>query len=56
VTTFYWEFLGRNYDKLKDNRRMTFQLRNYEKKAPEELEAAHERAEELRRAWRKGNS
>jgi deoxyribodipyrimidine photolyase-related protein len=56
VTTFYWEFLGRNYDKLKDNRRMTFQLKNYEKKAPEELEAAHEHAENLRRAWSKGNS
>ena len=54
-TTFYWDFLGRNYELIKDNRRMLFQVRNYERKAPEELEEISQRAEFLRRSWSKAS-
>lgn len=50
-TTFYWDFLGRNYGLLKDNRRMVFQLRNYDRKATGELGAISRRADELRDQW-----
>ena len=50
-TTFYWDFLGRNHDKLRGNRRMVFQLKNYERKSSATLEAISRRAEGLRRAW-----
>lgn len=50
-TTFYWDFLGRNHDKLRGNRRMVFQLKNYERKSSATLEAISRRAERLRRAW-----
>ncbi|NNM29643.1 MAG: cryptochrome/photolyase family protein [Akkermansiaceae bacterium] len=50
-TTFYWEFLGRTYEQIKDNRRMVFQVKNYEKKSDDDLEAISERAAELRREW-----
>ena len=50
-TTFYWDFLHRNYDKLRTNRRMVFQVKNYERKSGVALEAISRRAEELRGAW-----
>ena len=50
-TTFYWDFLGRNYDRIKDNRRMTFQVKNYDRKNSGELSAISRRAGELRKAW-----
>ena len=50
-TTFYWEFLGRNYDRIKDNRRMTFQVKNYDRKNSGQLAAISRRAGELRKAW-----
>ncbi len=51
VTTFYWDFLGRNYDKIADNRRMLFQVKNYEKKNGDDLDAISKRADELRKAF-----
>jgi len=50
-TTFYWEFLGRNYDEMKENRRMVFQVKNYERKSAQDRRAITQRAEELRRSW-----
>jgi deoxyribodipyrimidine photolyase-related protein len=50
-TTFYWEFLGRNYEKLKDNRRMVFQVKNFERKPDSDLEAIYEKARDLRAKW-----
>lgn len=52
VTTFYWDFLGRNLDKIKDNRRMLFQVKNYEKKNTGELSAIARRANDLRKAFK----
>jgi len=51
-TTFYWDFLSRNYDKLKDNRRMNFQIKNLEKKADEDLEAIQDKAASFREQWK----
>jgi len=52
-TTFYWDFLARNEDKLKDNRRMVFQMKNLEKKRNTgDLEAIQDHAEELRKNLR----
>jgi deoxyribodipyrimidine photolyase-related protein len=50
-TTFYWDFLGRNYDLIKDNRRMTFQIKNYERKNSDQLEEIAKRASQLRSQW-----
>ena len=50
-TTFYWEFLGRTYDQISDNRRMVFQVRNYERKSKADLDAVAKRAAALRSAW-----
>ncbi len=52
VTTFYWDFFDRNYDKIKDNHRMLFQVRNYERKSSAERAAISKRADELRRSLR----
>ena len=52
VTTFYWDFLGRNYDKIKGNRRMLFQVKNFERKNSCELSAISRRADELRNAFK----
>ena len=50
-TTFYWDFLGRNLEKIRDNGRMTFQVKNYERKNRGELSAIARRANELRSRW-----
>ena len=46
-TTLYWDFLDRHRDRLKDNRRMNFQLHNLKRKSPEEMKAISERVEWL---------
>ncbi len=51
VTTFYWDFLARNQDHFQDNPRMNFQMKNLEKKDPEELKKIRSRAGELRKEW-----
>ena len=52
-TTLYWEFMDRHYDRLKDNQRMKFPIRNLEKMRlkPNELKEIREAAAELRRLW-----
>lgn len=52
-TTLYWEFMDRHYDKLKDNPRMKFPMKNLEKlrTRPDELQSIQERANELRKMW-----
>ena len=50
-TTLYWDFLGRNYDLIKNNQRMAFQIKNYEKKNHGQLEEISDRATDLRRQW-----
>ncbi len=52
-TTLYWEFMDRHYDRLSDNPRMKFPIKNLEKlrKKPIELAAIRERADELRNMW-----
>jgi deoxyribodipyrimidine photolyase-related protein len=49
MTTLYWDFLDRHRERFADNRRMTFQIKNLERKKPEELEAIREAAAELKR-------
>ncbi|WP_339613641.1 cryptochrome/photolyase family protein [uncultured Rubinisphaera sp.] len=53
ITTLYWDFLDRNYDKLKDNPRMNFQVKNLEKlrKKSDEIEAVRDQAEVLKKEW-----
>lgn len=52
-TTLYWDFLDRHYDRLKDNGRMNFAIRNLEKRRDDtdEMSAIRERADELRKQW-----
>lgn len=47
-TTLYWDFLDRNYDRLKGNRRMNFQVKNVERKNKEELEEIRRAAKKIR--------
>lgn len=51
LTTFYWDFLSRNREKLAGNQRMAMQLKNVDRKSAEELAAIHHQAETYRRAW-----
>lgn len=53
-TTLYWDFLGRHGDRFSDNRRMTFQLRNHERKNSGERAAISRRANAVRAALREG--
>ena len=47
-TTLYWDFLDRHADRFRSNRRMALQVRNLERKDPEELDAIRRRARDLR--------
>lgn len=49
-TTLYWDFLDRNYDRLKDNHRMSFAIKNLEKRREDgsEMSAIRSQASELR--------
>ena len=53
-TTLYWDFLGRHADRFGDNRRMTFQLRNYDRKNSGERAAISRRANAVRKALQDG--
>lgn len=46
---FYWDFLARHYDKLKQNHRMGQILRNLERITPEELQRIRQKAAEWHR-------
>lgn len=48
-TTLYWTFLERHAQRLRGNRRMTFQLKNLDRKGTEELTAIRKREQEVRR-------
>jgi deoxyribodipyrimidine photolyase-related protein len=47
-TTLYWTFLERHEERFRGNRRMTFQLKNLERKDEAERAAMRERAEQIR--------
>ena len=47
-TTLYWDFLLRHKKKLQRNNRMSMQLKNLERKKPEELKAIQKQAEQVR--------
>lgn len=48
-TTLYWDFLDRHHDRFRNNRRMTFQIKNLERKSPDEKARIRERATHLRK-------
>ena len=52
-TTLYWDFLDRHYQKLKQNPRLTFQIRNLEKKRQDArlMDSLRARAGDLRKHW-----
>lgn len=50
-TTLYWDFLSRNFERLKDNQRLKFQLTALEKKDPALLEEIRRQADQLRVLW-----
>ena len=47
-TTLYWDFLDRHEFRLGDNRRLQFQFKNLQRKAPDERQAIREQALALR--------
>jgi deoxyribodipyrimidine photolyase-related protein len=53
-TTLYWDFLDRHRERLDDNRRMTLQLRNVDRKDGDELAAIRARAGEVKERLRGG--
>ena len=48
-TTMYWDFLDRHHDGFAKNRRMTFQVKNLERKSKDELKEIGSRANVLRK-------
>ena len=52
-TTLYWDFMNRHQEQLKDNRRLTFAMKNLEKiqDADGELSAIQDRVSQLRRQF-----
>ena len=47
-TTLYWDFLDRHRNRFSPNRRMTFQMKNLERKPESDLKQIRSRANELR--------
>jgi deoxyribodipyrimidine photolyase-related protein len=47
-TTLYWDFLSRNRNRLRTNRRMNFQFKNLDHKEQSERRAIRKRADELK--------
>ena len=47
-TTLYWDFLVRHKKRLQSNNRMSMQLRNPDRKQPDELKAIQEQAVKIR--------
>lgn len=53
ITTFYWDFLDRHYDRLQENSRMKLQLKHIEnKRSSGEIEEIRKQAEKLRKSWK----
>jgi deoxyribodipyrimidine photolyase-related protein len=48
VTTLYWDFLSRHKEVLDENRRMTFQMKNVDRKSDDELQSIRAHAKEIR--------
>ena len=48
ITTLYWDFLSRNRNRLKGNRRMGFQFKNLDRKDDSERRAIKKRADALK--------
>jgi deoxyribodipyrimidine photolyase-related protein len=53
-STLYWDFLDRHRQQFSSNLRMKLQLRNLERKAPDDLAAIRSQAEGLKRRVRDG--
>ena len=51
VTTFYWDFLNRNRERLEPLHRMRFSLNNLARLSATELQGVGDRASELRQEW-----
>ena len=47
-TTLYWDFLARHEQRLQGNNRMAMQLRNLDRKNPDELKTIRKQAQQLR--------
>ncbi len=56
ITTLYWDFLDRNLNAFRDNRRMVFQVKNLEKKRADEglMDAIRRQAHILRQRIQDG--
>ncbi len=52
-TTLYWDFLARHRERFDGNQRMTMQLRNLDRKDPDELRSIRRRARRLRQEFTK---
>ena len=51
-TTLYWDFLSRNRNRLRNNRRMQFQYNNLDRKSDSERRAIRERAAMLKDSYK----
>jgi deoxyribodipyrimidine photolyase-related protein len=49
-TTLYWDYLSRHQKQLRGNNRMAMQLKNVDRKKPDELKAIQKQAETVRKA------
>jgi len=50
-TTLYWDFLDRHHSRFSSNMRMKFQIRNLERKKPEEMENIRKQADAIRQRY-----
>jgi deoxyribodipyrimidine photolyase-related protein len=48
-TTLYWDFLDRHHDRFENNRRMTLQLRNLERKSDDERKEIRHQGDRIRK-------
>lgn len=53
-TTLYWDFLDRHSASFSNNRRMTFQMKNLERKDPETLKEIRSKAREIKQTLADG--
>ncbi len=53
-TTLYWDFLARHRERLSGNQRLALQLRNVDRKKPEEMDGIRKQAQALKTKMTKG--